>query len=232
MVAPLPGQRRHTSRSFDKELAGIHKRILRMGGLAVGQAMAVRAAVNEMDTEEAAKIDLRDAELNRLELKIDERCVDILARRHPTAVDLRFVVAMIRSVAQFERIGDEAAGVARYIPLISSAERVFAHIDGINDLAGRAIRQTERAIAGLRHMDSEAAYEIFRAERETDLAYRKHLKRLLSDSPAGHDANDDIFVFNALRAFERIGDHASNLGEEIVFMVTGTDLRHHHQAAG
>lgn len=230
MPAPLPGLPRHTSRSFDKELRGVHKRILKMGDLALGQVMAVRAAVNEMDLDEAARIDRRDSELNRLETKIDARCMDILVRRQPTAIDLRFVVSMIRSVSQFERIGDEVASIARYLPSISSAERVMARIGSVNELADLAIRQTERAISGLRELDGETAYEIFRVERDMDQAFRKHLRRLLGESAAEHDANDDIFVFNTLRAFERIGDHAANLGEEIVFMVTGTDLRHHHGA--
>ncbi len=227
----FPDKARHTSHTFDRELEDIHERIIMMGDLAVQHVTDLLDAIGGFDLAKANRVDASDADLNQLELGIDSSCTDVLARRSPNAVDLRFVLAAIRFVADCERIGDETSRVARHLVMIESQKQIAPFLDRINLIGQAAIDQVRTAIKGYRLADISAAYEVFRMERDLDADYRNHLTWLMKDVKDEGD-NAKLFMFNVLHAFERIGDHSVNMAEQVVYMVEGVELRHDKETEG
>ena len=217
----------HISSAFDAELNGIRERILRMGQLAQDQLQNLLEAIADFDFELARQIDSKDAELNRLELEVNDSCTEVLVRRSPTAGDLRFILVGIRFVADCERIGDESSRIARHLCRLKSADRLAPFMDCVRGMGERALGQVSSAMRGFREMNTVSAYEVFRLERKTDSAYHRHLAEVLSPGSKGMKAR--LFVFDALHAFERIGDHAVNIAEQVVYAVDGIELRHDYE---
>ena len=222
---------RHMSTQFDAELSGISTRVLEMGGMVESQvARAVHALVN-FSSEVASEVLATEEKVNQTEVAIDLDLSTIIARRQPTARDLRLLIAISKTIANLERVGDEAARIARTVQrLVNSGVSSRMRLP-VNDLAYEselAVSQLRKALDAFARLDVERAVEVLKKDDLIDQEFDGLLRKLITymmEDPRTISASIDL-VFVA-KAIERVGDHAKNLAEAIIYVVKGTDVRHH-----
>lgn len=218
---------KHTSKQFDEDLEVIREQVLIMGGLVEQQiADGIRALV-EGDGALGEEVARSDYKVNRLEVEIDEQCTRILARRHPQAGDLRLVLAIAKTITDLERIGDEAEKIGRMASKLASKERPSSAFYQIEAL-GRHVREMVReALDAFARMDVDASLNVAHTDAVVDGEYegvvRQCITYMMEDPRTIRDMLD---VMWAVKALERIGDHATNIGEYIIYFVQGKDVRH------
>ena len=221
----------HISGQFNNELGTLKNDILAMGGLVESQLSLALNALLEKNTEKALQVIKRDNEVNALELKIDQECARILARRQPAASDLRLVLAVIKINMDLERVGDEAAKIARQAKVIVENSLLDSQFVNLR-LMGKQIIDTLRlALDALARSDAQLALEIVAGDSSIDAVYAKAMEVVVKTMRA--DESIIPVMLNelwALKALERIGDHASNIGEHVIYMVSGHDVRHRSSA--
>jgi phosphate transport system protein len=217
----------HISAKFNTELESLRNHMLAMGGKVEQQLTTALDALVMMDSGEAELIVRRDHEVNLMEMAIDDECATILARRQPTASDLRLVIAILKVNRDLERIGDEAAKIARQAVRISEdgmSPSHFIEIRHIGVLVGNMLRQALDAFARL---DVTQAIEVVKGDLEVDKEYGSAMRSLVTFMV--EDPRIIGTILNemwALRSLERIGDHACNIAEHVVYLVRGQDVRH------
>ena len=219
--------KRHISEQYNAELEDIRQRVLAMGGLVEQQvADAVRALLS-LDKGLAAEVIERDRRVNGMEVQIDEECGRILARRQPAAGDLRLVMACIKTITDLERIGDEAERVARMAADLAELELQRGPHTEVETLGAKVGEMLHRVLDAFARMDSEAAVDVSRSERAVDREYEAILRQCITfmiEDPRSISRVLDIVW--SIRSLERVGDHAKNIAEYIVFFVHGKDVRH------
>ena len=224
------GKQDHTVKRFDQEMEKLQNLIMEMGGLVEDQIHQAVTALYDEDISLAREVSARDHRVNALEVKIDEEITNMIALRQPMASDLRMVFALSKSVTDLERIGDEAEKIARMTIHLyedgSSAPqtRLLRDVQNMAQLASSMLRSSLDSLARL---DADRALKITRGDGELDEHFRDALRRLITymmeDPRTIGQAIDVLFIVKAL---ERIGDHAKNIAEYIVFLVKGKDIRH------
>ena len=227
-MPPMPDK--HLSSQFDSELSALSTRVLEMGGLAETQVAQAVAALVRLDAAAAKDVLSQESQLNRLDVEIDRDLSTIIARRQPTARDLRLLIAISKMVGNLERIGDEAVRIARAVDrVIGSVESAGARLP-VNDLAFEAdlaTRQLRQALDAFARLDTAAAVAVLKADNDLDHEFdgllRKLITYMMEDPRTISGAIDLVFV---AKAIERIGDHAKNLAEVVIYVVKGTDVRH------
>ena len=218
---------RHISRKYDEALEEVRTSVLAMGGLVEEQVTNALTALAELDSELGERVIRDDYKVNQLEVQIDEECTRVIALHQPAASDLRLVIAIIKTITDLERMGDEAEKIGRTaIRLSGNAPRRMRYA-GVRNL-GRHVRQMVRqALDAFARLDVEAAVAIAREDKTVDLEYAACMRELVT-----HMMEDPRRISEVLdmiwcaRALERIADHAKNIGEYIVFLVKGKDVRH------
>ncbi len=217
----------HILSRFNADLEGVRSAVLQMGGLVEQQLANGIKALYTGDGrlgEEVAKLDHR---VNAMEVAIDDDCSRILATRGPTASDLRLIVAIIKTITDLERIGDEAEKLGNIASRLATLERPtdrYREIKHIGDLVADMVHGALDAFA---RMDTDAALEVARKDRTVDEEYealqRQCITFMMEDPRSIRRALDVLWV---ARALERIGDHAKNICEYVIYMVLGKDVRH------
>ena len=218
----------HISHKFDEEMENLRHKVLKMGGLVEQQIRAAIEALQNSDVAKAEKVIRKDHKVNALEVTIDEACIRILARRQPAASDLRMVVAVIKTITDLERIGDEAGRVARMaISLAEDDVKFSSRYAGIHHLGDMVSRMMHEVLDAYARLDVDAAVKVVRDDDETDKEYQDLIRMLstymMEDPRRISEILDVIWV---ARSLERIGDHAKNIGEYIIYLVKGKDVRH------
>lgn len=217
----------HISATFNAELESLRSHVLAMGGKVEQQLTTALEALVKMDSDEAELIVSKDSEINQMEMAIDDECATILARRQPTASDLRLVIAIIKVNRDLERIGDEAAKVARQAVRLSEegiSQSNFIEIRHIGARVGVMLRQALDAFARL---DVKQAIDVVKGDMEVDMEYDTAMRSLVTFMV--EDPRNIGAILNemwALRSLERIGDHACNIAEHVIYLVEGLDVRH------
>ena len=221
---------KHLSTQFDAELSGISNRVLEMGGLVESQVSQSVYALAQFSAETAEQVLLAEERVNTMEMEIDRDLSAIIARRQPTARDLRLLIAISKTIANLERVGDEAARIARTVQrLINTgvSSRMRLPVGDLSFEAELAIAQLRKALDAFARLDTTHALEVLRADdqidREFDGLMRKLITYMMEDPRTISASIDLIFV---AKAIERVGDHAKNLAEAIIYVVKGTDVRH------
>lgn len=221
------GGEQHTSQSYNAELEALRSSVLTMGGLVEQQCQSAIEALIKGDGELAEKVAKSDYAVNELELQISAQCTDILARRQPAARDLRMVVGVIRMVANLERIGDEAAKVGRMALKLSDDRDKQSYQSEPQHLGEGVLAMLRGALDAFARLDVDAAIEIIARDKEIDREF-KTLNRLLMTHMMEQPqrVKNMLRVNSCARALERVGDHAVNLCEEVIYLVEGNDVRH------
>lgn len=218
---------KHISRQFNEELESLRQQVMNMGGLTEEMIGDAVKALVDGDSELAQKVVEADDRVNDLEKTIDERCIMILARRQPTASDLRLVVAIIKTINDLERIGDEAEKIARMAISLAEAERPRNNYRELEIMGSTVRGMLHDALDGFVRLAPEVAVHLVREDDNVDADYEAALRQyhtyLVEEPRQTRRIIDAIWV---ARAIERIGDHAKNIGEYIVYLVEGKDLRH------
>ncbi len=224
------GREGHTFKRFDQDLAQLNSLVMKMGGLVEEQIKDAVQALVDGDVEAAREVIARDHVVNGLDVRITEEVTQILALRAPMGVDLRMLVSVSKTVTDLERIGDEAEKIARMAIHIHDGPGTPPNHSLYRDIyamSGIAAGMVHGVLDALARMDAEGAVDIARQDVDLDDDFRSALRRLITymmEDPRtiGH-AIDVLFVIKAL---ERIGDHAKNIGEYVVYLVKGKDIRH------
>lgn len=217
----------HISRQFNHELDELKTHLMAMGGLVEKQVQDAVGALLDHDSSLAERVVANDRAVNDMQIKIDEECTQVLARRQPTASDLRLVLAVIRAASDLERIGDEASKIARNaIDLIEAdnGNRGFVEVRMISEHVRRMVRD---ALTSFARLDTELALKLVQEDDEVDNEYRSAMRSLMTFMMEdARSISSVLSVMWILRALERIGDHANNLAEYVVYLVKGLDIRH------
>jgi phosphate transport system protein len=217
----------HISRQFNEELEDIRNKVLQMGGIVEEQLGRAVKALVEGDTKLAKQVVTDDYRVNALEVEIDEECTRIVARRQPAASDLRLVMAVIKTITDLERIGDEAKRVARMVEEElngAMAEDVRHELEHMGNLVREMLRMILDAFARL---DVESAVRVVKADNRVDVKYVSITRQLMTYM--AQDPKSIPRVLNILwaaRAMERMGDRCGNIAEYIFYLVHGRDIRH------
>ncbi|VXC26506.1 negative regulator of PhoR/PhoB two-component regulator [Burkholderia sp. 8Y] len=219
---------KHLSSQFDADLNAVSSKVLEMGGLVESQITAAMHALNEFDVQVADQVIAAEPRLNTMEVEIDEECSNIIARRQPAARDLRLLMAISKTITNLERAGDEAEKIAKRVKRINEdgAGRTV-NIAEIKLSGEMAVSILRRALDAFARLDTVAAAQIVRDDKAIDDEFRAFVRKLVTymmEDPRTISAGLD-YLFIA-KAVERIGDHAKNIAEFIIYIVKGTDVRH------
>lgn len=217
----------HISQQFNSELEEIRTLVLAMGGLVEEQIRNATLSLVEGNVALAESVISRDVEVNKAEVNIDEECTHIIARRQPAATDLRLVIAVIKTITDLERIGDQAERVARMGTRLAEVERPKNNYHEIQNMGDRVAKMVHGALDAFARMDVESAIEVSKQDEQVDQEYDGLMRQCLTfmmEDPRKISQMLDIMW--AARAIERIGDHAKNICEYVIYLVKGKDVRH------
>lgn len=217
----------HYLEKYDEELESVRNRVLSMGGLVEEQISNAILALGSGDARLAEEVMANDMKVNGFEVAIDEQCSQILARHQPAASDLRFLLAVIKTITDLERIGDQAERVARMAVHLAEKDRPKNQYADVVALGERVLKMVHEALDAFARMDVEAAVAVARSDAAVDNDYeaimRQSITFMMEDPRTISRAMDVIW---AIRALERIGDHSRNMCEYVVYLVKGKDVRH------
>lgn len=217
----------HISQQYNIELDEVKTHLLQMGGMVETQVQEAISALIEADSAKANMVVATDRKINSMEVSIDEECARILARRQPAASDLRLVLAVTKTITDLERIGDEATKIARRAIDLSEegmAPRGYVEIRHIGE---QVCKMVQEALDAFARLDAEQALRVAQHDKAVDLEYNTAMRELVTfmmEDP--RSISRVLNVLWSLRALERIGDHARNIAEYVVYLVKGKDVRH------
>ena len=219
----------HSSKQFDAELDAIRANLTRMGGMVEEQVRSALTVFSDGDRELIELIIERDKSVDEMEIAIDTACANMIARRQPTAIDLRMVMAVSKAVTDLERIGDEAKKIAK------TTRKIIERGDGgslaqvleVRHMGEQAAAMLNEILDAFVRLDSEAAARIVRRDKEVDQHFRAIVRQLITymmeDPRTITTALDIVFI---AKSVERIGDHCKNIAEDVIYVAKGRDVRH------
>ncbi|MDD3380793.1 MAG: phosphate signaling complex protein PhoU [Rugosibacter sp.] len=217
----------HILKKFDTELEDLRSRVLAMGGLVEEQFLRAMDGLENGNLAMIEQIITNDHLVNRHEVELDEACNHVIARLQPTAVDLRMVMTVVKIITDLERIGDEAKKIAKMArELHSDKLRAVPRVE-LRSTANIAVSMLRKSLDSFARVDESVSYEVAQQDREVDAGFKATMRQLITfmmeDPRTISSSLDLLFV---ARAIERIGDHAKNIAEYVVYMVKGRDVRH------
>lgn len=217
----------HILKKFDTELEDLRSRVLAMGGLVEEQFLRAMDGLENGNLAMIEQIITNDHLVNRHEVELDEACNHVIARLQPTAVDLRMVMTVVKIITDLERIGDEAKKIAKMArELHSDKLRAVPRIE-LRSTANIAVSMLRKSLDSFARVDESVSYEVAQQDREVDAGFKATMRQLITfmmeDPRTISSSLDLLFV---ARSIERIGDHAKNISEYVVYMVKGRDVRH------
>ncbi|WP_194436358.1 phosphate signaling complex protein PhoU [Vibrio fluminensis] len=217
---------RHISGQFNVELESIRTHVLTMGGLVEQQLSFAMQALHKDDIELASKVVRDDHKVNAMEVSIDEACTRIIAKRQPTAKDLRLIMAIIKTITDLERIGDVATRIARVaIENPSSQDKPFNV--SLEPLCRQAVNMLHQVLDAFARMDVDAAAAVYKMDDRIDSEYEAVIRQLMTYMMEDPKNIPQILqVMWSARAIERVGDRCQNICEYIIYFVKGKDVRH------
>jgi phosphate transport system protein len=227
MSSQAEGHSLHISQQFNVELEEVKGHMMEMGGVVEKQLADALEAVVTSNSNLGIKVSKDDDEIDSLEMQIDEECSLIIARRQPAASDLRLVLAIIKTIRDLERIGDESSKIAKMAVKLSEEGEIPSLFVEFKNISAKVQRMVSMSLNAFARFDAEAALEITKADLEVDMEYRSAMRSMITHMM--EDPRSITRVLNilwALRALERIGDHSKNIAEHVVYLVKGKDVRH------
>ena len=216
----------HISRQFNSDLEALKTHLLQMGGVVEQQLADGIQSLETADSALAQRVLAAEIQSNSFEISIDEECTRILARRQPAASDLRMVLAVAKIVRDLERIGDESAKIAK-MAIVMSEQGEMPKGTEVRHIGNHVRTMVRDALTAFARYDVELALVVAREDREVDQEYGAAMRQLITfmmEDP--RTISRVLNVLWALRSLERIGDHAHNIAEQVIYLVTGKDARH------
>ncbi len=218
----------HSSKQYDLDLEQIRSKVLLMGGLVESQFHDALECFRHGDVERASRVMQADEQVNRLEVSLDDACSHLIVRRQPAANDLRTVMATIKVITDLERIGDEATKIARAARSMQERGVVsINHYETVRVIADSAGALLHDALDSFARLDAQQATRLIAQDKAVDHEFRSIMRNLITfmmeDPRTISHALETLWV---AKAIERIGDHATNIAEYVVYIVGGTDIRH------
>jgi len=217
----------HISQQFNSELEELRNRVLAMGGLVEKQIADAVVSLAEADAELADRVITTDYQVNAMEVNIDEECTQVLARRQPAASDLRLIIAVIKTITDLERIGDQAEKVAHMGLRLADKERPKNNYQELQNMGNLVREMLHKALDAFARMDVEAALQVAHEDLNVDNQYESIMRTRIThmmEDPRSIARSLDVMW--ASRALERIGDHSRNICEYVIYLVKGKDVRH------
>ncbi len=218
----------HLSSQFDEELGRLRTHVLQMGGMVETQVSSAIEAYSSGEVASVKSIVEADRKINDLEKAIDDDCAHVIAKRQPTASDLRLVLGISKIVTDLERAGDEAKKIAKGVRRIYEAGHQPSQYGiGIRHLAEAALNLVRQSLDAFARLDVPLAQEVIKADSDVDTEFKSIIRQLIThmmEDP--RTITTSIEIISIARAIERIGDHAKNVAEQVVFIVEGRDIRH------
>ena len=219
---------KHLSSQFDSELNSVSARVMEMGGLVESQIRQAVYALSQFSLEAAERVEFIENRVNQMEVEIDHELSTIIARRQPTARDLRLLLAFSKTTANLERAGDEAAKIARMVKsiILSGSARGLPSSD-LRMAAELASGLLRKALDAFARLDTAAAVSILKEDDQIDTEFDGFVRKLITymmEDPRTISASLDLLFI--AKAIERVGDHAKNIAEFIIYIVKGADVRH------
>lgn len=218
----------HSSRQYDLDLEAIRSMVFTMGGLVEGQFEQAMECFRTGDEKRALAIIEGDVAVNQLEIAVDDACSHLIVKRQPAAVDLRLVMAHLKVITDLERVGDEAIKIARVASGLSQRGfPAFNHYETVRVISSEAAAMLRGALDAFARLDVEQARELLTRDKMVDHELRSILRNgitFMMEDPRTISATvDTLWV---AKACERIGDHATNIAEYVIYVVEGKDIRH------
>ena len=211
---------------LQKELEKIKKRILALGTMVEERVRMAIKAIETWDPDLAGQIMRMDYEIDELEIEVEEECLKILALHQPVAVDLRFLIAVIKINNDLERIGDEAVNIANRVRNIAKRQRLQLSFD-YSIMAEKAAAMFRMSLDSLVNMDIDLAFKVLTMDDEVDHMHREiydKIKAIMSEKP---DASGYLInLYTISRHLERLADHSTNIAEEVIYLIEGEIVRH------
>jgi phosphate transport system protein len=223
----MPGD--HSSKQYDMDLEAIRSKVLQMGGLVESQFNEAIECFRSGNIEQADRVIKGDENVNRLEVTLDDTCSHLIVKRQPAANDLRTVMATLKVITDLERIGDESTKIARTAKSLQERgpSGAFNHYESIRVIAGSTADLLHDALDAFARLDEKQAATIIAQDEVIDHEFRSILRSLITfmmeDPRTISAAIDTLWV---AKAIERIGDHAKNIAEYVIYVVQGKDIRH------
>jgi len=217
----------HTSKKFDLELENLRTRVLQMGGLVEQQVRKAMEGLSAGDLPLLEMVILDDDRVNQLEIELDAACNKVIAKRQPTAIDLRMIITVLKSTADLERIGDKARKIARLGTVLHDQ-----HVAGIPDvelshISELSLKMLRTSLDAFARLDVTSAAEVMRLDETVNTEYHALVRQLITymmEDP--RTITHSLDIMSIAKAIERVGDHATNIAEYVVYMVKGLDVRH------
>ncbi len=227
MTPTVKDHSHHISRQFNADLEEVKKHMLEMGGIVEKQIENAVNAFFDGDSGLGSKVVKKDSKIDSMEVSIDEECNLILARRQPAASDLRLVLAIIKTVRDLERIGDESAKIAKAGIKLSERGGLPEGFSEFKHLGDRVRKMVNMALDAFTRYDAQVALDIAMEDEDVDSEYGTAMRSMITYMMKNPDKiSAQLQTLWALRALERIGDHAKNICEHVIYLVEGTDVRH------
>ena len=221
-------QTEHTYKQYDAELEAVRAKVLQMGGLVEQQIINALEALVSVNPKLAEEVMEADHRVNALEVQVDEDCSHIIARRQPAASDLRMIMMVVKTITDLERIGDEATKIARVAQKIYESDRMYKpRFNEIKTMVTLVREMLRTALDAFARLDVTRTVEVARQDEQVDEQFRAAMRQLITfmlEDP--RTISMSLEVLFVAKAIERIGDHAKNIAEYVVYMVKGKDVRH------
>lgn len=218
---------KHISGQFNAELDSLCSEVLTLGGMVESQVLNACKALQDGDTELADAVIRMDHTVNEKEKSIDEQCSQILARRHPAAGDLRLVLSIIKVIADLERIGDESKKIAHMAIALSDWDKPKGNYTELRHLGEHVRKTLHDALDAFARLDVDMSLQVVMEDEKVDLEYEAMVRQLMTlamESPS--NIQRVLHTIWAARSLERVGDHAKNICEYVIYAVKGKDIRH------
>lgn len=213
-------------RTLDQQLSRIRQKLLRMGGLVEQMIDQAVQGLLQRDSSLAEQVPVQDAEVDNLEMEIDELCNTVLVRNQPTAVDLRFLVAVMKINNDLERMGDSAVNIAQSVVQLNEQPPLKPYID-LPRMSGQAQEMVRNSLDAFVNRDADMSRGVLKADDEIDGLYKQIFRELLTfmiEDPKS--VSRALHLLLIARNLERIADHATNISEDVIYYVEGRDVRH------
>ena len=221
------GLTHHTSSRFNEDLERIRASVLEMGGLVERQLHDALGGIERGDSDIFVEVAQQESRVNQMERSIDEDCSRVLATRSPAATDLRLLIAVLKTITDLERVGDEAEKVATIAVHMAGVERPRSRYRELRHIGALVTAMLREALDAFARLDADLAFQVARRDRAVDEEYeaihRQCITFMMEDPRTIRRALDVMWV---VRAIERIGDHAKNICEYVIYTVHGKDVRH------